>query len=97
MFFCDFANYNAFLEKYSERFSNCKYTFYKNKCIAIVKNLFYHDSVRAEDVSFLEKQSGYSFEDWKSFISEFRHETEIQNEKLFEEQPMDPNNMPFAP
>lgn len=97
MFPCNFANYDDFLKEFGEKFSNCKYTFYKNKCIAIVSDLFHLGSINGKDTQFLEKQSGYSIDDWKVFISEFRHEAELREEELFQEQPMDPNNMPIAP
>lgn len=97
MFLCNFANYEDFLKDFGDKFSNCKYVFYKNKCVKIISDLFHYGNIDGKDVGFLEKQSGYSLEEWNNFISEFRHEAEIQNEKLFEEQPMDSNNMPFAP
>ena len=97
MFPCNFANYDDFLKEFGEKFSNCKYTFYKNKCISIVSDLFHLGNINDKDTQFLEKQSGYSIDDWKTFISDFRHEAELREEELFQEQPMDPNNMPIAP
>lgn len=92
-----FANWGIFLKEHGDKFSNCKYPFYENKCKEIVRNIFHLKDISKDEEIFLEKQSGISVVEWKRIVEEFNYGVKQHEEELFQEYPMDANCMPFAP
>jgi len=92
-----FANWDLFLKENNDKFSNCQYLFYENKCKNIVRKFFHLQEVTEQECLFLEKHSGISIEEWKQVIDEFNYGEELREEEMFREYPMNPNNICSAP
>lgn len=88
--------FDDFLKKYNNKFSECRYPFYENRCKKIVRKLFYLQLVTEDEIAFLEKHSKVSQKEWMQCISEFNGCLEEEEQELTKECFLDPNNMPYA-
>lgn len=87
-------NFDSFLSKYYSLFCVCKYTYYRNKCIQIVRNIFFDNVVSDDDKNLLFKQTSISSDEWKRIIDEFNFDSRFDTSCCDEF--MDANNMPSA-
>ena len=88
-------NFESFLSKYNFLFDSCKYTYYRNKCTKIVKDIFFQNVVSEDDKNLLFKYTSLHFDEWKKIIDEYNQKA-IFDASCCDEY-MDANNMPSAP
>ena len=58
-------DFESFLSKYNFLFDSCKYTYYRTKCIQIVKKIFFHNVISEDDKNLLFKHTSFHFDEWK--------------------------------
>ena len=87
-------NFEAFIKQYENKFNNCKYPYFANKCKEIVRKLFFKSEISEEEKDMLKNRLGISAEEWQKLIKEYNREEEaIFTQECF----LDPDNMPYAP
>lgn len=91
---CNIGNFELFLTEKCSVVEDCKYAYYKNKCISILHEIFFGNTILENDANFIEKHTGKTVDEWQKIANDFNFDSRFDN--LCECELLDANNMPSA-